>query len=96
MKYYEFTNAEYYALISVKEENNNVKNLMETYIRDVGGYENIEEMEDNDVYPIEISENEAKYKFVTASGNEKTPIRHLIDEFNKNINELLLIDNNLI
>jgi hypothetical protein len=96
MGYYEFISAEYYALISVKQRNDSMKKAMEIYIRDVGGYENMKEMEDNEIYPINISECEAKYKFVTAAGNEKTPIRKLKEEFEKYGNGILLIDNNLV
>jgi hypothetical protein len=96
MEYYEFISAEYYALISVKQRNNSMKKAMEIYIRDVGGYESMKEMEDNEVYPVKISESEAEYKFLTAAGNEKITIRQLKEEFKKKENGILLIDNNLV
>jgi hypothetical protein len=96
MEYYEFISAEYYALISIKQRNNSMKKAMEIYISDVGGYENMKEMEDNEVYPIKISEREAEYKFVTAAGNQKIAIRQLKEEFKKYKNGILLIDNNLV
>ena len=95
MRYYEFIDAEDYALISVEQESNNVIEAMRIYIELVGGYDNIHQMKEENIFPKEISEKEARYKYITALGNGNACIRQLKEEFYRNKSDVLLIDYNL-
>jgi len=91
MKFYEFNDFGYYALIGAESEENAIGFYVET-VSDI-------EEEDKDTFPIEISKEDAKIKLLNVSIDEEEKIR-FIKEFDLCTSNtepyLILIDGSLL
>lgn len=89
MKFFEFNDFGYYALIGAETEDRAIKHYEE----------DVSDIEDKDVYPLEISKEEAKKKLLTICKNEDEEEKAK-REFNKftlsSEPYLILIDGSLI
>lgn len=63
-EYYEFNNAEYYALIKVTSKYNLMFNAMKIYIKLVGGYDNLDHMRIEKAHPTKIDDDQALFMFL--------------------------------
>lgn len=97
MKFYEFNDYEYYALIAVGDEEYPMSIAIEAYKEEVAEIEDNE----NDNTPDEISRNEAYKKYKKACSDNYKNLSELIQAFQKSIDlegqkySLLLIDGSL-
>ncbi|MRC17292.1 hypothetical protein GH866_16910 [Bacillus thuringiensis] len=92
MKYFEFNNHEYYALIAV---NGDVDKAIEIYVENVAG-NNTEQVKEEGI-PVELTQEQAlsKYLVSLARPTVDTPINELHEEFCDCEDSVLLIDGSL-
>lgn len=90
MKYFEFNQAEYYALIGAKD----IDSAMDYY------KETVSDLEESDGFPGEITKTEAMIKLCNACEKAKEDIRFVTQAFkesaNKNVPFLVLVDGSLM
>lgn len=90
MKYFEFKNHEYWALVASA----NIDEAFEAYVEEVA-YSNIEEAKE-DGEPVEITRDEALKRYIKASVEiSGMTEEELTEEFNSRKNTTLLIDSSL-
>jgi hypothetical protein len=97
--YYEFNENEYYTLIAVSIDENDLytrafKKAIEIYIENVSGSNIDEVLEEGS--PNERTKEYAFMKFMYAPNNQKSTVKELIQEFESVENGVLLIDGALI
>lgn len=97
--YFEFRENEYYALITVEVDTNDLKiqpykKATEIYVEVVGGY-SVEEVLD-EAQPILITKELAFRKYMNCPSFEDETVKKAIQDFEEMKNGVLLIDGSLI
>ena len=95
-EYYEFNNAEYYALIKVTSKYNLMFNAMKIYIKLIGGYDNLDHMRIEKAHPTKINEDEALLKFIKCEPHQDMRVREVIQVFKSADNSVLIVDESLL
>ena len=57
-----------------------ITDAMETYVKYVA-YDSVDELISDELYPDELTKDQALLKFLTAKGNEDSTVKQLIQEF---------------
>ncbi|MED1012157.1 hypothetical protein [Bacillus mycoides] len=91
MKYFEFNNHEYWAMVAAEDE----ERAIEVYVEEVAG-ESIEEIKEKGE-PTEITREQALNRYIEASISVAgyLTIEEITEEFNERKNTTLLIDSSL-
>ncbi|MCA1021508.1 hypothetical protein [Halobacillus litoralis] len=94
VKYYEFNQHDYYAMLAVEENEDTIEKAFKLYVEYVGG-ENVDEIKEEGE-PTEIDKNSAILKYFQANGNEDETVRDLTLSFNRTVDLPLLVDGSLL
>jgi hypothetical protein len=98
--YYEFNENEYYGLVAVTVDENDLKTkpyrkAAEIYIQTIGGGESVDELLE-EALPNERPLEYALAKFIKAPNNDDYVVKDLIKEFEETKNGVLLVDGSLL
>jgi hypothetical protein len=97
--YYEFNENEYYGLVAVTVDENDLKTkpyrkAAEIYVKNIGG-ESVEELLE-EALPSETTVEYALTAYIRGNGNDDYTVKELIKEFEETKNGVLLVDGSLI
>lgn len=99
MIYCEYMHNEYYAL-GVLEDKRRTFHVdgIKLYHNIIGGFDNWKELRDKTgIFPVEISEDEALFKFLKSPSNKDKIVQNVIDIFyNAEPNSMLLVEEGLL